>query len=79
MPTILKDRLTLFAKKHALFPDDLKRSLAHCIELASDPPLFEQLIETCALQNDYRLVEALFTCCDWQGSSKILLRTPPWV
>jgi hypothetical protein len=39
MPNILKDHLSLFAKEHALVPDDLERSLAQCIELASDPPL----------------------------------------
>ena len=77
MPPILKNRLTLFSEEHALVPDDLERSLAQCIELAADPLLFEQMLQKCSLQKNYILVEALITCCDWQGSLELLLRTIP--
>ena len=77
MPAINQDRLLPFAEEHALVPDDLERSLAQCLELASEPLLFEQMLQKCSLQKNYILVEALITCCDWQGSLELLLRTIP--
>ena len=75
MPPILKDRLNLFAEEHSLVPDDLERRLAQCIELASDPILFKELLERCSHQNDYRLIEAFITCCDWKDSMTWLVKT----
>ena len=45
MPAISKDRQGLLAKEHSLVPDDLERSVTQCFKLATEPTLFEQLLE----------------------------------
>jgi hypothetical protein len=77
MPTIDQNRIILFAQENALVHADLERSLAQCLELASDPLLFEQMLQKCSLQKNYIPIEALITCCDWHGSQELLLRTIP--
>ena len=77
MPTIDQNRIILFAQENDLVHADLERSLAQCLELASDPLLFEQMLQKCSLQKNYIPIEALITCCDWHGSQELLLRTIP--
>ena len=77
MPTIDQNRIILFAQENDLVHADLERSLAQYLELASDPLLFEQMLQKCSLQKNYIPIEALITCCDWHGSQELLLRTIP--